>query len=121
MTLHGYLLSLFLTELIESAVAFALNFRKRREIAAVLLVNLVTHPLLHFYELLHEHYAAFPMDLTILTCMEAGIVFAEWGLLSIALRERSKRSLFLLSATMNTCSYLAGLAILYAVQGSRAG
>jgi hypothetical protein len=114
MTIAGYLTALFLTEVIETTVALLLGFRKLREIAAVLLVNIVTHPLLHYYLLLHERYDTLPMSMAVLFFLEVGIVFVEWGLLVFALKERPKRSLFILSAAMNTCSYLAGLAIYYA-------
>ncbi|HWB59459.1 MAG TPA: hypothetical protein VG733_08205 [Chthoniobacteraceae bacterium] len=111
MTVTGYLAALLETEIIETTVAYLLGYRKGREIAAVLLVNLVTHPLLHYYALLHEYFDLLPMSMTVLFFLEIGIVFGEWGLLSFALKEKSRGSLFILSATMNTCSYLAGLGI----------
>ena len=61
----------------------ALGFRKAREIAAVLLVNLVTHPLLHYYLLLRLHYKAAPVGMAVIFLLEAGVVFAEWGLLML--------------------------------------
>jgi hypothetical protein len=114
MTLQSYLTAFLLTEIIETSVAWLLGFRKGREIAAVLLVNCVTHPSLHYYLLLTARFDWLPMSMTVLFFLEIGIVFIEWGLLVFALRKRSPRSLFLLSFTMNTASYLAGLAIYYA-------
>ncbi len=112
MALSGYFVALFLTEIIETAVALALGYRKAHEIAAVLLVNLFTHPLLHFYALLHRYYEGAPMGMSLDLMLEVGVVFAEWGLLGFALKERSNRSLFFLSAAMNTCSFVTGLFIM---------
>lgn len=111
MTLRDYLIAFFLTEIIEPTVAFLLGYRKPREIGAVLLVNLVTHPLLHYYALLHESFAQLPMSSAILFLLETGVVFAEWGLLVFALPKNSKRSLFFLSAAMNVSSCLLGLVL----------
>ena len=113
MTLGGYFAALLLTEIIrDRVVAPCARFQEGAgRITAVLLVNLVTHPLLHYYALLHQYYPAVPAGTPVVLLLEAGVVFAEWGLLATALKERSKRSLFVLSATMNTCSFVAGLFI----------
>ena len=106
--MHGdALLALLLTEVIEVSVALLLGFRSRREIAAVILVNLVTNPCLNYLLLLNRYLGLVPINLPIILALEAGVVLVEWGLLVYALH-RNPMSLLRLSFAMNACSYLAG-------------
>ena len=48
MLLSRYLISFFLTLIIEIAVALAFGYREKKFLVTILLVNVVTHPLLHY-------------------------------------------------------------------------
>jgi hypothetical protein len=110
MTLREYAVTLFLTEIIEVTVAILLGYRQRRQIAAVILVNLVSHPILHFFLLLNRHYDLVAMRPMTIPLLEAAVILLEWALLVFALRGK-KSALLFLSTTMNLCSYLVGVLI----------
>jgi hypothetical protein len=110
MTIHDYLIALLLTETIEVTVTILLGYRKRREIAAVILVNLVSHPILHYFLLLNRHFDMVAMNTYTILFLEAAVILVEWGLLVFTLR-RKATSLLFLSITMNLCSYLIGVLI----------
>jgi len=113
MTISSYLTALFWTVVIEVAVAWFLKFRKKREIATVLLVNLISHPILHYLFLIDLYFGLIPLIAPVVLVLEVGVVFLEWGLMVYALKERSKRSLFKLSLIMNSVSYLAGILMFF--------
>jgi hypothetical protein len=110
MTIHDYLIALLLTEIIEVTVAVLLGYRRRREIAAVILVNLVSHPILHYFLLLNRHFDLVAMSTYTILFLEAAVILVEWGLLVFALRKKTASLLFL-SITMNLCSYLTGVLV----------
>ena len=110
MSIREALLALLLTEIVEIAVALFLGYRRPREITAVFLVNLVTNPSLNYLLFLNDYFGIIRYRLPLILFSEVAVVFVEWALLVFALRG-NKKSLFLLSFTMNTCSYLTGVLI----------
>lgn len=108
--ISSYLLALFLTIIIELAVAFFLGFRKKLEIITIVFVNLLTNPILNYLLLVNDHFSFFKSSLLIILFLEVIIVLIEWKLLVFALQENSKK-LLALSLVMNFCSYIAGVLI----------
>lgn len=108
--ISSYLLALFLTIVIELAVAFFFGFRKKIEIIAIVFVNLLTNPILNYLLLVNNHFSFFKSSLLIILFLEAIVVLIEWKLLVFALQEKSKK-LLALSLAMNFCSYIAGVLI----------
>ena len=110
MNIRDVLLALLLTEVVEIAVALLLGYRRLREIIAVFLVNLITNPSLNYLLFLNEYFSIIRQRLPLILFSEVAVVLIEWALLVFALRG-NKRSLFVLSFAMNTCSYLTGVLI----------
>jgi hypothetical protein len=108
--IRDVLLALLLTEIVEIAVALFLGYRRPREIIAVFLVNLVTNPSLNYLLFLNEYFSIIRQRLPLILFSEVAVVLIEWALLVFALRG-NKKSLFVLSFAMNTCSYLTGVLI----------
>jgi len=109
-SIRDSLLALLLTEIVEVTVALILGYRRPREIVAVILVNLVTNPSLNYLLSLNNHFGIIRHRLPLILFSELGVVLIEWILLVFALR-RNKKSLLILSFTMNACSYLTGVLI----------
>ncbi|MBV8212405.1 MAG: hypothetical protein JOZ08_04165 [Verrucomicrobia bacterium] len=110
MSIRDALLALLLTEIVEITVALLLGYRRPREIIAVFLVNLVTNPSLNYLLFLNDQFGIVRHRFPLMLFLESGVVLVEWALLVFALRG-SRKSLFILSLTMNTCSYLIGVLI----------
>jgi hypothetical protein len=109
-SIRDALLALLLTEIVEIAVALVLGYRRPQEIVAVFLVNLVTNPSLNYLLFLNDKFGIIQQRLPLIFVLEVAVVFIEWAFLVFALRG-NKKSLFVLSLTMNTCSYLTGVVI----------
>ena len=107
MNIRDSLLALLLTEIVEITVALFLGYRRPPEIIAVILVNLVTNPSLNYLLFLNDHFGVIRERFPLILFLEAAVVFIEWAFLVFALR-RNKKSLFVLSLAMNTCSYVTG-------------
>ena len=101
---------LLLTILIEVSVGIILGYRIKVEMAAIALVNLVTNPLLNYLVILNNHYSFLTLSLPMVIGAEVAVVFAEWGLLVLALKGNPKK-LFGLSLAMNACSYATGILV----------
>jgi len=101
------LVALVLTILIEVAVAVVLGYRKKLEIATVVLVNIITNTILNYFLYASEHFKIIVVNTVMITILEAIIILVEWQLLRFALRQDSKK-LFILSFAMNISSYLIG-------------
>jgi len=97
------------TLVLEVGVALVLGFRKRPELASVVLVNVFTHPLLCYLLWVIGSPRSAPIGLLEVLLFEAGVVLVEWQLLCFALRRHRKSRLFLLSLAMNVVSFLVGL------------
>jgi len=108
--IRDVLLALLLTEIVEIAVALFLGYRRPRAIIAVILVNLVTNPSLNYLLFLNEYFGIIRYRFPLIFFSELAVVLVEWALLAFALRG-NKKSLFVLSFAMNTCSYLTGVLI----------
>jgi hypothetical protein len=102
------ILVLLFTIIVEVLVAFCLGYRKKTELAAVALVNLITNPLLNLFEYFAIYYKLLSLSIYIVLSLEILVVLTEWALLKFSLTRKSKR-LFILSLTMNTASYLGGV------------
>ena len=107
------LFALFVTILVESVVAMLLGYRKKLEIATIILINLITNPLMNYLIIIGVFLAPSDRVSTIITTLflEIVVVFVEWLLLRFALRSDSKK-LFVLSLVMNVCSFIAGFIII---------
>jgi len=105
--ISSYLLALFLTIVIELAVAFFFGFRKKLEIIAIIFVNLFTNPTLNYLILVNGNFSFFKINSLIIVLLEIMVVLIEWKLLAFALPEKSKKILTL-SLVMNFCSYVVG-------------
>ena len=110
MNIRDCVIALLLTEVVEVAVALFLGYRRPKEIIAVILVNLLTNPSLNFLLFLNDYYGVVQRGWPLILFLELAVIFIEWALLVIALRE-NKKSLLGLSFVMNTCSYLTGVLI----------
>ena len=110
MNLRDCVIAFLLTEVVEITVALLLGYRRPRQIMAVFLVNLVTNPSVNYLVFLNDNFGVIPDRLSLILFLELAVIFVEWALLVIALRE-NKKSLLGLSFVMNTCSYLAGVLI----------
>lgn len=108
--ISSFLSALFLTIVIELAVVFFFGFRKKKEIIAIIFINLLTNPILNYLLLVNNHFSFFKPDLSIILFLEVIVVLTEWRLLVFSLQEESKK-LLALSTAMNFCSYLVGVLI----------
>ena len=105
--LETYLPALACTLAIELGVAVMLGFWTRRELLAVILVNLVTHPALHLILWLLFRTRLLPLDWPVLTALEVAVFLAEWAMLARWLRLSARRAATV-SFCMNAASALLG-------------
>jgi len=108
--INDLLIPFILTEAIELSVAFIFGFRKKDELLAVGLVNLVTNPILNL--VIDTYYLLSNQSLNIIWILlaEIAVVLIEWKLIAYALKDKS-REILVLSTAMNACSFLAGFLI----------
>jgi hypothetical protein len=102
--------ALILTIAVEILIALLLGLRRKTELTAVLLINLITNPALNFLLALNNQYRLIHQTTILTLCLEVLVVFIEWKLLVYALRLNNKKA-FVLSLSMNAASFLAGLII----------
>lgn len=100
----GYLIAFGLTIIIECAVALIFA-RDRKLLLAVVAVNFFTHPLFGALLWIFPSLRGVPS----VPIIELAIVIVEAALMMMALPERKKSFLFMLSLSMNLASYLAGV------------
>jgi multidrug transporter EmrE-like cation transporter len=105
-----YVIALFLAITVEVIIGVFLKFRKKQEILAIALVNLITNPLLNCFLFVSNYFRLFRVDMTIILILEAIVVLVEWLLLRFALRQRYDK-LLILSVVMNVSSYISGIFI----------
>lgn len=106
-----YLMALGLTMAVELPVAWLLGLRTISAVLAIVMVNLVTHPLLHLILLVLltvQGWAAAP--LYVILVLECAVTAAEWGLLAYALGQPKK--MLLISVAANAASYTIGVLLL---------
>lgn len=101
-------IAFLITLVLEVAVALLFGYRKRVEIACVVLVNLFSWPLLNCTIWVVDSLRSVPLGTSAILLFEAGIVIVEWQLLCYALPRHPRFRLLLLSLTMNGISYLVG-------------
>ena len=106
----NYLIALVLTTAIEVVVALFFGYRKKSEIATIILINLITNPLLNYLLFINNYFGTVQINTIIIIFLEIVVVFVEWRLLKFVLQQNSKK-LFALSVVMNFCSYIAGVLI----------
>ena len=104
---HEYLPAFASTLAIELGVAVFLGFWSRRELLAVILVNLVTHPLLNLSLWIISWKNLLPLDWPILIVFEVAVFLAEWVMLARWLRLSARRAAAV-SFAMNATSALVG-------------
>jgi hypothetical protein len=102
-------LALFLTVVVETGIALLFGLRSRKEVTVVACINLITNPVLNCLLLVLAYVNQKP-DLLLLLILEACVVVIEWMMLRRYLRLNG-RTMGILSLTMNTASFLAGLLI----------
>jgi hypothetical protein len=106
-----YLAALLLTIDLELPVAALTGLRKAKELLAVALVSVFTHPILSLALVL------LPSDLSrwaLLTCillLELAVVLAEWKLLVYALRREDR--MLATTVAMNVVSFLGGTVLFW--------
>lgn len=102
-------LALLVTVIIEFAVAWIFSLRGK-DLAVVILVNVITNPLLNYLILVNAYFQLFPNAFGFGLFLEGCVIPAEWGLL-VKYTRLSRRKTLLLSFTMNVVSFLVGLLI----------
>jgi hypothetical protein len=108
--LSSLFVALVLTEAIELIVAVLLGYGKR-EIQAILAINVLTNPVLNYLLLVNSAYALVSVNFGIMFVLESIIILAEWKLLEYALN-RSGNSILRLSIAANVSSYFFGVIFL---------
>lgn len=104
----NYTIAFLMTLVLEVAVAILGGYRRRVEIACVVLVNVFSWPLLVYLIWVVGLLQSSSVTTPEILLFEAGVVVIEWMLLCYALPRHPRPSLFLLSLTMNGVSYFAG-------------
>jgi len=106
-----YLMALGLTLSVEIPVAWLLGLRNKHAVLAVVMVNLLTHPLLHLILLvLYTVTGWTAAPLYVIPVLECAVTAAEWGLLTYALGR--PRKMLLVSVVANAASYVIGMLLL---------
>jgi len=105
--LEQYLPAFACTLAIELGVAVLFGFWTRRELLAVIFVNLVTHPSLHLILWIIFWTNLLPLDWPLLTVLEVAVFLAEWVMLARWLRLSARRAAAV-SFAMNATSALLG-------------
>jgi hypothetical protein len=103
-------IALLITILVEATVAIVLGYRKKLEIATIILINIITNPLLNYLLFMTNYLGIIRVNTIGVLFLELIIVLVEWLLLRFVLQQDPKK-LFVLSLAMNLCSYLAGVLI----------
>jgi hypothetical protein len=109
--LINYAIAFLLTIVIEVAVAMVLGYRKRPEIACIVWVNVFSHPLLNYIIWTINSLSSVPIGIMWILLFEGCVAIIEWQLMCYALRRIKKSRLLVLSLTMNSASYIAGIVL----------
>ena len=107
MGLSEYLITLLATIFIELTVAFALGLKKRDMLLAVLLVNLITHPILAY---ILVWFNFFHISFAFVLVLEILVIIAEYMLYKY-MRITSKKKCLRLAIIANIASYMIGIFI----------
>jgi hypothetical protein len=109
--LGRYALSLLLTILIETGVAYLLGFRTRWYLLTVAVINVITNPVLN-YLLLVLGWLGMDVTLALVIPLEILVAVAEWRLL-VYVFGGPKGRLLILSVLANAASFLIGLPVFW--------
>jgi hypothetical protein len=104
--------ALILTIVIEAGIVWLLGWRRKSEIWAVVLINVITNPLLNYLILVNSHFQLISQTNALILCLEAVVIIAEWRLLAYVFRRRDKKLLWV-AALINTASFLGGLIVFW--------
>lgn len=105
------MIALLLTIVIEVIVAIFFGYRKKLEIVAIIIINLITNPLLNYLLFINNNYFGIThVNSVIILFLEIIVILVEWLLLRYIL-QKNPNKLFVLSLTMNFCSYIVGVLI----------
>ncbi len=110
MAIANYILALVLTIAVETGVAATLPLKTNVSVRAIVLVNLMSHPLLHYVIWINQYAQFMSLTWPVLIGLELGVVVLEWALLFFVV-QRNAAQLFGLSLAMNTVSFAVGLVI----------
>jgi hypothetical protein len=102
--------ALVITIAVETLIAWLWGLRRKAELLALALINVITNPALNFLITLNDSYGLKNQTTLLTVCLEVLVVSIEWRLLVYALRLNNKKAL-VLSLAMNVASYLAGVLI----------
>lgn len=91
-------------------MAVCLGYRAWPQLRAVILVNLITHPALHYFILICRWEGFVDVSFFTIVVLELVVIVAEWLLLVYVLRGK-RSTLFALSLSMNATSFIAGLIV----------
>jgi hypothetical protein len=108
MLITDYLAALILTIVIEVFVALAFGYRHKKEMIAVVLVNLITQPALNYFLLLNSFFSLITANIQFILLLEIVVILVEWWLLVYTLKRDVTRT-FALSLVMNLTSFFLGL------------
>ena len=109
MSLSNYVVALVLSIIIEISIAYLMGFKEKKYLLAILMINLLTHPILNYF-LLVLSFVRFDINLILVGLLEVGVIFAEWGLL-IHMFHKPKSKFFVLSLVSNLVSFIIGILI----------
>jgi hypothetical protein len=108
--IEAILFAFFSTLFIELIVAFVLGYRKKTELLAVILVNIITNPLLNYFIQVNNQLKFVQLSFGLILVLEVGVVVVEFALLSFMLKQ-SKQKILLLAVLMNVVSFGFGVLI----------
>jgi hypothetical protein len=111
MLINNFVEPLLLAVVVETLIAWLFGFKGKKQLLAVVLVNLITNPLLNYLFVVNRTFNLFPVNFFVIGSLEVIVILVEWLILWWALKE-NPRKLFLLSCIMNFASYLVGVLIL---------
>lgn len=88
-----------------------LGYRDKQLILIIVLVNMLTNPFMNFIAILLIYLGLQEFFYYLILPLELLLIPVEWMILSYALPGR-KKQLFVLSAVMNSFSFIIGLLVL---------
>ncbi len=111
MLINNLVEPLLLAITVELSVALLIGFNSRKQLLAVILVNLITNPLLNYILVINRLFFSVTINFFVIGFLEIIVVVVEWLILWWAFKE-NPRKLFLLACVMNFASYVVGVLIL---------
>ncbi len=106
-----YVFALFLTIVLEGAVAYLFGLRQKRQLIALVIINVLTHTTLN-YIIFILGYMGTRNPIHYIIAMEIIIVLVEW-LLLVYVFGKPKKQFLAISGLANTISFLGGLLLFW--------